>query len=385
MFAKRMSFIQPSGTLKLSGMAAELRAKGKDVISFGIGEMDYPTPRHVVNAAKKALDQGLTKYGPSKGHPDLREAIAEYSREKCGIRCVADNVLVTPAKFAIYLSCVALLDNGEEALIPDPGWVSYPDMVYAAGGRPKYYQLKDPYFLPEEEELKKLITKKTKLIMLNTPSNPAGSVFPRDTMKMVADLANDNDLFVMSDEIYDRQVFDGKHYSIASMRGMARRTITVNGFSKTYSMTGWRLGWLVAPPSIVDALGRLQEHTITCVPTFVQMGGLAALQGSQAFIKKMRKELREKRDLVHDRLSSIDGLDCHKPEGTFYVFPRYEFDMASEKLAEYILNKSGVLVIPGRAFGRAGEDHIRISFAMDNQLLEEGLRRLELALGKIKR
>lgn len=385
MFAKRMSFIEPSGTLKLQGMAAKLRSEGKDVISFGLGEMDYPTPKHVVAAAKKALDQGLTKYGPSKGIPELREEIAKYSRDKCGIRCGPDNVLVTPAKFAIYLACVALLDNGQEALIPDPGWVSYADMVYAAGGKPKHYKLKSGYFQPDEEDLKGLITKKTKLVMLNTPSNPAGSVFPRKTIRMIRDLAIDNDFFVMSDEIYDKQVFDGKHHSIASMRGMARRTITVNGFSKTYSMTGWRIGWLIAPTSLVDALGRLQQHTITCVPTFVQKGGLAALQGPQAFIERTRKELRKKRDIVHERVCSMDGIECHKPEATFYIFPEYDFDMGSDKFAEQMLDKGGVLVIPGRAFGKQGENHFRIAFAKDNEVLEEGLRRLELALGKIKR
>ncbi len=385
MFAERMSFIKPSGTLKLSGMAADLRAKGKDVISFGLGEMDYPTPELVVDAAKKALDQGLTKYGPSRGLPELREEIAKCSREKSGIPCGPENVLVTPAKFAIYLSCVALLDNGEEALIPDPGWVSFEDMVHAVGGKPKFYKLKKGYFLPDEEDLKGLINEKTKLIILNTPSNPAGSVFPRQTLEMIGDLAKDNDIYVMSDEVYENQVFDGEHHSIASMEGMADRTITVNGFSKTYSMTGWRIGWLTAPTSMMDALGRLQEHTMTCLPTFIQKGGLAALQGSQAFIDDTREELRRLRDLVHERLSSIDGLDCHKPEGTFYIFPKYEFDVPSAELSERILNESNVLVIPGSAFGPAGENHLRLAFAKEDEVLEEGLRRLELALGKIKR
>ncbi len=385
MFAKRMSFIEPSGTLKLQSMVSKLKSKGQDVISFGIGEMDFPTPKRVVTAAKKALDQGLTKYGPPKGLPELREEIANHNREVCGIRGGPENVMVTPAKFAIYLSCVALLNNREEVLIPDPGWVSYPDMVYAAGGRPKYYKLKDGYFLPNEEDLKRLINKRTKLIMLNTPSNPAGSVFPRETLKMIRDLAVDNDFFIVSDEIYERQVYEGKHHSIASMRGMARRTITVNGFSKTYSMTGWRLGWLTAPASLVDALGRLQEHTITCLPVFVQKGGLAALQGSQTFIEKMRKQLKRKRDMIYKRLSSMDGIECHKPEGTFYIFPRFDFDIGSERLAEHILNRVGVLVVPGRVFGRMGEHHIRLAYARSNESIEEGLRRLELALGKIKR
>ncbi len=385
MFANRMSFIEPSGTLKLQKMARDLQAKGQDIISFGIGEMDYPTPKRVVNAAKKALDKGLTKYAPSRGLPELREAIAKHNREKSNIRCGPDNVLVTPAKFAIYLSCVALLDIGEEALIPDPRWVSYPDMVYAVGGRPKYYKLSKDYFLPDEEDLKRQITKKTKLIMLNTPSNPAGSVFPKESIRMVSDLAIDHGLFVVSDEIYDNQVYDGKHYSLASLRGMARRTITVNGFSKTYSMTGWRIGWVIAPTSLVDAMTRLQEHTITCLPTFVQMGGLAALQGSQAFIERIRKQLKRKRDLIHKGLNSIDGIECQKPQGTFYIFPRYDFDMNSENLAEYLLNKVGVLTVPGRVFGRMGGHHLRMAFAKEKKSIEEGLRRLELALGKIKR
>jgi aspartate aminotransferase len=385
MFAERMSFIKPSGTLKLSSMAAELRAKGKDVISFGLGEMDYPTPEVAVDAAKEALDQGLTKYGPSTGLPELREEIATYSRDKCGIPCGPENVIVTPAKFAIYMSCVALVDRGEEVLIPDPGWVSYKDMVRAVDAKPKYYKLKKGYFLPDEEDLKELITEKTKLIMLNTPSNPAGSVFPRETLEMIGDLAKDNDIYVVSDEIYEKQVFEGEHHSLASMDGMADRTITVNGFSKTYSMTGWRIGWLTASDDLVAALGRLQGHTITCLPTFVQKGGLAAMKGSQAFVDETTEELRRKRDLVYDKLSSMDGLDCHKPEGTFYIFPRYDFDMPSSELAERILNESSLLVIPGSAFGPAGENYFRIAFAKEDEVLEQGLRRLELALGKIKR
>ncbi|UCD92498.1 MAG: pyridoxal phosphate-dependent aminotransferase [Methanobacteriota archaeon] len=385
MFAKRMSFIEPSGTLELLKTVKKLRAKGKKVISFGIGEMDLPTPKHVVTAAKKALDQGLTRYGPPKGLPELREAIVKRSREVNGIRCGIENVMITPTKFAIYLSCVALLNNGDEVLIPDPYWVSYADMVYAAGGRPKFYKLKSSYFRPDEEELKRLVTKKTKMMMLNTPSNPAGSVFPRESLKMVADFAIENDLFVVSDEIYERQVFEGKHISVTTMRGMARRTITVNGFSKTYAMTGWRLGWMIAPTLIIDAIGRLQEHTITCLPAFVQKGGVAALTGSQKFIRDMQRDLNKKRKLIVKGLNSIEGLECTAPEGTFYVFPKYDFDMKSEDLAQKILKKGEVVVVPGRVFGRAGEGYFRMAFAKEVDTIEEGLGKLELALKKIRR
>jgi aspartate aminotransferase len=385
MFARRMRFIEPSGTLKLQKMVRKLRAKGDEIISFGIGEMDYPTPEHVVRAAKEALDQGLTRYGPPKGLPELRAEVAKHAREFNGIRCSPENVMITPTKFAIYLTCLALLEKGEEALIPDPGWVSYPDMVYAAGGRPKFYKLKKGYFQPDEEDIKRLVTKKTKLIMLNTPSNPPGSVFPRKTLRMIADIAVDHDLFIISDEIYERQVFEGEHFSIARLRGMARRTITISGFSKTYAMTGWRLGWMVAPTMIIDAIGRLQEHTITCVPAFVQKGGLAALQGSQKFIKDMLKDLKTNRNVVVKGLNSIDGLECQKPEGTFYAFPKYDFKMESEELAERILKKGGVVVVPGRVFGREGEGYIRLAFAKSIKSIDKGLRRLDLALQKIRR
>lgn len=385
MFAKRMSFIEPSGTLKLLKTVKKLQAKGKKVISFGIGEMDFPTPKHVVVAAKKALDDGLTRYGPPKGIPELREAIVKKSRETNGIRCGIENVMVTPTKFAIYLSCVALLNKGDEVLIPDPGWVSYVDMVYAAGGRPKFYKLKKGYFRPDKDDLRRLVTKRTKMIMLNTPSNPPGSVFPRETLKMIADLATENDLFVVSDEIYDRQVYEGRHISITTLRGMARRTITVNGFSKTYAMTGWRLGWMIAPTLIIDAIGRLQEHTITCLPAFVQKGGVAALTGPQKANRDMLKELRKRRGVMVKGLNSIEGIECHKPEGTFYVFPKYEFDMKSEDLADQILKKGGIVVVPGRVFGRQGEGYFRMAFAKDVDTIEEGSRKLELALKKIRR
>jgi len=298
-FAKRVLSVESSPTVRLSDLITEMKARGEEVLSLAIGEPDFPTPAHIVEAAKKALDDGFTKYTPATGIKELREAIAEKSKTENRIPATPQNVLVAPTKHTLFMTCMALLDAGDEALIPDPGWVSYGPMVTLAGARPVPVRAADEDgFVPSANAVAEAITPRTRVLMLNSPSNPAGSVYSRSQMKALADLATDHDLIVVSDEIYEKILYEGEHLSPASLDGMFNRTVTVNGFSKTYSMTGWRLGWLVAPRPLFKEISKVQEHTITCATAFAQKAGVAALRGSTGPLDGMVKEFRARRDIV---------------------------------------------------------------------------------------
>jgi len=376
-FAKRVTSIESSPTVRLGNLVAEMRARGETILSLSVGEPDFPTPSHIVEAAKKALDDGFTKYTPSLGIPELRQAIAEASVKENGIPAKPENVLVSPTKHTLFLACMALLDSGDEAILPDPGWVSYDPMVRLAGARPVPVRAADEEgFVLTPEAVSEAITPRTRVILLNSPSNPAGSVMPRAAVEGIADLARDHDLVVVSDEIYEKILYDGEHVSIASLPGMFDRTVTVNGFSKTYSMTGWRLGWLVAPSPILKEVAKVQEHTVTCATSFAQKAGVAALRGPRAPVDAMVKEFRARRDLIVSELLKSDVLECSLPGGAFYVFPRFDVDLSSAKLSELLLEKAKVAVTPGSAFGSAGEGHQRLSYAASRETILEGVRRI---------
>jgi len=383
-FAKRVTSIESSPTVRLGDLVAELKAKGTKVLSLAIGEPDFPTPAHIVEAAKVALDKGYTKYTQAAGLPELREAIAEKSARENRIPAKPGNVLVAPTKHTLFMTCMALLDSGDEAIIPDPGWVSYGPMVRLAGATPIPVRAADEDgFVPTADAVAEAITPRTRLLMLNSPANPAGSVYSRDEMRALADLAKDHDLIVVSDEIYEKILYEGVHVSPASLDGMFERTVTVNGFSKTYSMTGWRLGWLVAPPHLFKEISKVQEHTITCATAFAQMAGVAALRGPTAPLETMVAEFRRRRDLVLAELEKIDRLSTYRPSGAFYVFPRVDAPMSSAALGERILTESGVAITPGSAFGEAGEGHLRISYAASRETITEGIRRIGEVLARL--
>lgn len=383
-FAKRVLSVESSPTVRLSDLITEMKARGEKVLSLAIGEPDFPTPAHIVDAAKKALDEGFTKYAPAPGIKELREAIAEKSRKENRIPAKPENVIVAPTKHTLFMTCMALLDSGDEAIIPDPGWVSYGPMVTLAGAKPVPVRAADEDgFVPSADAVAEAITPRTRLLMLNSPSNPAGSVYSRQRMKALADLAQDHDLIVVSDEIYEKILYEGEHVSPASLDGLFDRTVTVNGFSKTYSMTGWRLGWLVAPTPLLKEILKVQEHTITCATAFAQKAGVAALRGPSAPLEAMVKEFRARRAVVLAELSKIDRLSTHRPNGAFYVFPRVDAAMKSAVLSERILKEAQVAVTPGSAFGEAGEGHIRISYAASRETIREGVRRIGEALAKL--
>jgi aspartate aminotransferase len=382
-FAKRVRSIEPSPTVRLSDMIAESKAQGKTILSLAIGEPDFPTPAHIVDAAKRALDAGFTKYTPAAGIRELREAIAEKSRTENRIPAKPENVLVAPTKHTLFMTCMALLDSGDEAILPDPGWVSYGPMVTLAGARPVPVRASDEDgFVPTADAVAEAITPRTRLLLLNSPSNPGGSVYSRAQTKALADLAADHDLILVSDEIYEKILYQGEHVSPASLDGMFDRTVTVNGFSKTFSMTGWRLGWLVAPPPLFKEIAKVQEHTITCATAFVQKAGVAALTGPTAPLEAMVKEFRARRDLVLKELSKIPGISTYPPSGAFYVFPKIDGMEDSAALCERILEEASVAVTPGSAFGSAGEGHIRLSYAASRDTIAESVRRIGEVLGR---
>src|SRR2546428_80742 len=383
-FAQRVRSIEPSPTVHIGDLIAEMKARGEKVLSLAIGEPDFPTPAHIVDAAKKALDADFTKYTPAPGIRELREAVAEKSQKENRIPAKPENVLVAPTKHTLFMTCMALLDRGDEAIIPDPGWVSYAPMVTLASARPVPIQAADDErFVPSADAVAEAITPHTRLLLLNSPSTPAGSVYSREDTKALADLAADHDLIVVSDEIYEKILYEGEHVSPASLDGMFDRTVTVNGFSKTYSMTGWRLGWLVAPTPMVQQIGKVQEHTITCATAFAQKAGVAALRGPTAPFKAMVDEFRARREIVLREVKKIDRLATDRPSGAFYVFPRLDVGLESASLAERILKEANVAVTPGSAFGEAGEGHLRLSYAASRETIVECIRRIADILKRI--
>ncbi|HSV41839.1 MAG TPA: pyridoxal phosphate-dependent aminotransferase, partial [Methanomassiliicoccales archaeon] len=311
-------------------------------------------------------------------------AVADDLRSRNQIPCKDDNILITPTKQAIFMTMLAMVDEGDEVAVPDPSWGTFEACARLAGGKIRYVGLdQDNGFRLTADRLMESITPKTRMLIMNTPSNPCGAVMMSADIKGVADIAKDHDITILSDEIYDQLIFEGQHLSISSLDGMFDRTITLGGFSKTYAMTGWRLGWAVAPNPIFKELNKLQTQSITCATSFVQKAGVEALRGPQESVHKMKEEFRARRNMIWDLMQEIPQLHCAKPEGAFYLFPSYNFKMPSEDLAAHLLEKTHVALTPGSAFGPTGEGHIRISYAASRPDIEEGMGRLKKALAAL--
>jgi aspartate aminotransferase len=377
--ASRVNQVTPSLTLAIDSLAKEMKKNGEDVCSFSAGEPDFDTPTHIKAAAKKALDEGKTRYGPAAGEAGLRKAIAEKLLQDNQLAYNADNVIVTNGgKQSLYNLIMALIEAGDEVIIPAPYWLSYPEMVTLAGGTSVIVNtsLENQYKITPEQ-LEAAITPKTKLFVLNSPSNPTGIVYTPEEIAALAKIVVEKDILVVSDEIYEKILYDGAiHRSIASFGPeIFQRSIISNGFAKAFSMTGWRVGYIAGPVEIVKAMTKIQSHSTSNVCTFAQYGAIAALTSSQDCIEEMVKAFSERRQYILERVRAIPGLDCPTPNGAFYVFIDIsQTGLKSGDFCQKLLESQKVAAIPGIAFG--ADDCIRLSYATDLKTIEKGFDRL---------
>ena len=367
--------------------AKKLEALGKNIVHLEIGEPDFDSPSYVISAAKKALDNGFTHYGPSAGQPELREAIAIHQGEFNGYDISPDKVIVTPGgKPVMFFSILALIEEGDEVIYPDPGFPIYESMINYAGGVPVPMKLEESKnFNANIEELKKLITNKTKMIIVNSPNNPCGSVTSVEDLEQIAKLAIENDIVVLSDEIYKEMYYEGEHYSISRFEGMRERTIILDGFSKSYAMTGWRLGYGIFPEFMIEAITKLMTNSVSCTSVFSQMAAIEAIKGPRDFTLNMMQEFRKRREIVFNGLNSIDGINCKLPLGAFYAFPNISgTGLSSEEFANRALYDYGVALLSGTAFGQHGDGYIRISFANSEDNLSKAIDKLSKMISDLK-
>lgn len=378
--AARIGKVPPSLTLIISAQAKAMKADGLDVCSFSAGEPDFDTPAHITEAAKKALDQGKTKYGPAAGEPELREAIANKLRLENGLAYQAENIVVTNGgKHSLINLMWALIEAGDEVIIPSPYWVSYPEMVKLAGGEPVIVPTdSSTNYKITPAQLKAAITPKTKLFILNSPSNPTGIVYTPEEIKALSEVVVEQDILVVSDEIYEKIIYDGvQHLSIGAVGSeIFERTIISSGFAKAFAMTGWRLGYLAGPLDLIEAVTTIQSHSTSNVCTFAQYGAIAALQGSLDCVEKMRQAFAQRREVMFERLNAIPGMSCPKPDGAFYLFADIsKTGLDSLEFCKTLLESQHVAVIPGIAFGI--DSCIRLSYATDMETIEKGMERLD--------
>jgi len=377
MVSSRMASIHESTTMKISAMAKKLAAGGLDVIDMGVGEPDFDTPKYIVEAGCNSIKMGETHYAPTGGIPELRQAIAEKLTRENSIPSSPDDVIVTPgAKMAVFAAIQALLQEGDECVLIGPSWVSYEPSVAFAGAQVSWGKV-DENFMPLD--LAASINPKTKVIIVNSPSNPTGAVFDRNVLEEIRDLAVDHDLFVISDEIYEKIVYDHEHISIGSMPGMADRTVTINGFSKAYAMTGWRLGYLTGPKEIMKWVIRLLSHSVSQAATFVQRAGVAAMQGQQDEVESMVAEFRTRRDMLSAGLKDL-GMPCSMPGGAFYVFPDVSHFGGGDAFTDRLLKEALIAATPGSAFGPGGANYVRLSYAISQSRIKQSLERIEKVL-----
>jgi aspartate/methionine/tyrosine aminotransferase len=367
--------------------AKALEKQGKEVIHLEIGEPDFDTPKNIKEAAVKALYAGYTHYVPASGIPELKEAIAEYISKTRKIDVDPEEVVVTPgAKPIMFFAILAWINSGDEVMYPNPGFPIYESLINFVDAKPVPIPLKEENdFKMDPEYVKEKITKKTKMIILNSPENPTGGVLSKKDLKVVADcIAQRDDVFVLSDEIYSRIIYEGEHESIASLPGMKEKTIILDGFSKTYAMTGWRLGYGVMRKDLAQKVTQLMINSNSCTCAFTQMAGVEALKGPQKEVEKMIAEFRKRREVIVDGLNKIKGITCKKPRGAFYVFPNITgTGMDCRKLGDHLLNEAGVAVLPGTSFGKYGEGYLRISFANSVENIKKALERIDKTLKKL--
>lgn len=383
--AARMSRLGTEGAFEVLAKAKKLEAQGREIIHLEIGEPDFPTAPHIVEAAIRALRDGWTHYGPSAGLLELREAVAEDADRRRGIRIDPSEVVITPgAKPVFFFAMLALIERGDEVLYPDPGFPIYESMIRFAGARPVAYALhEESGFGVTAASVIKGLTPRTRMVIINSPHNPSGGVMASTELEALADHLASHDVTIFSDEIYSRLIYEGAPASIAQYEGVRRRTIILDGFSKTYAMTGWRLGYGIMRPDLAEQVARLMTNSNSCTATFTQRAGVAALTGDQACVNAMLEEFRRRREVIVDGLNRIPGFTCRTPHGAFYVFPNITgTGFGSRELAARLLEDAGVACLPGTAFGAAGEGYLRFSFANSIENIRKALERISDWIGK---
>jgi len=378
--AARVGEVPPSITLAIAAKAKAMKAEGIDVCSLSTGEPDFDTPEHIKAAAKQALDAGKTKYGPVAGEPQLKAAIARKLQSDNNLNYQPENIIVTNGgKHSLYNLMMALIDPGDEVIIPAPYWLSYPEMVKLASGKPVIVRTDaSTGYKITPEQLSGAITPKTKLFVLNSPSNPTGMVYTPAEIKALAEVIVDRDILVVADEIYEKIIYDGaQHVSIGSLgKEIFDRTLISSGFAKAYSMTGWRIGYLAGPIELIKATSTIQGHSTSNVCTFAQYGAIAALESSQESVEKMRQAFAQRRQVIFELLDAVPGISCIKPDGAFYMFVNIsKTGMNSLEFCDAFLEQQQVAVIPGIAFG--ADDHIRLSYATDLGTIKKAVERLD--------
>lgn len=385
--ASRMQRLGTETAFEVLVRARALEAQGRDVVHLEIGEPDFDTPENIVEAGARALREGWTHYGPAAGLPDLREAIASYVNGSRGTSYTPDQVVVTPGgKPVMFFVMLALLERGHEAICPDPGFPIYGSMIDFSGAKGVPIPLREENdFRLDIDELASLMSDRTRLLILNSPANPTGGVLEREDLAAIAELAVKHDVIVLSDEIYSELLYEGEHVSIATMPGMAERTIILDGFSKTYAMTGWRLGYGLFPGDLAAPISKLMVNSVSCTSMAVQRAGLEALTGPQDKVAEFREAFRRRRDLIVNGLNEIEGISCVLPKGAFYAFPNITgTGRSSKEFADLLLEEHGVAALAGTSFGAAGEGYLRLSYATSEANIEKALARVADAVSAVR-
>jgi len=386
--ANRMSRLGTETAFEVLAKAKALEAKGKEVIHLEIGEPDFDTPQNVIDAAVKAMNDSQTHYSPAAGVPALREALAKDMSKRRNININSNQIVVTPGgKPIMFFTILALINEGDEVMYPNPGFPIYESVIDFIGAKSVPYPLREEKeFRFDVDEFMSLVTDKTKMIILNSPQNPTGGILTKEDLEAVAKIAKEKDIYILSDEIYLNIIYEGVHQTIASIPGMQERTIILDGFSKTYAMTGWRLGYGAMPEELAEKVTQLQINSNSCTCTFSQYGAIEAVVGPQDDVLQMVAEFKKRRDVIVDGLNQIDGISCLRPHGAFYVFPNVkELGIDGKEFSEFLLEKYGVAALSGTAFGKYGEGYLRFSYANSVENIEKALDRIDQAVKAIKK
>jgi len=385
MLAERMNRLGTETAFEVLAKARAMEAEGKEIIHLEIGEPDFDTPQSIIDAAIQAINDGHTNYTPSAGIMDIRQTFAEYITRDRGVDVKPENVVITPgAKPILFFTILALVGAGDEVIYPNPGFPIYESVISFAGAKPVPLPLREERaFSFDPGELKALVNEKTKLIIINSPQNPTGGVLSKEDVRMVADLAQIHNSWILSDEVYGKMNYEGDAVSIYDFQEVKERTVLLDGHSKTYAMTGWRLGYGVMPEWLAEHIAKLQTNCTSCTPPFTQVAGAEALTGPQDASIRMMAEFKERRDIIVEGLNAISGITCVRPKGAFYAFPNITgTGMTSMALADYLLEAAGVAALSGTSFGQYGEGYLRMSFANSKENIRKALKRIEAALKK---